>query len=206
MLKKNLRILLYSSNIWYLGEGMFAPIFGLFTQKIGGNILDISGIWATYLIATGIFTIIVGRLSDRNISKAKLMIAGYALNAFFTFCYIFVSSQLSLFVVQIGLGIASALATPTWDALYAQYEERKNAGQSWGMANGQSKVMTGLAVILGGVIVNRLSFDTLFITMGIIQVIATLYSVQLLKRQKYEAKIPSKKRLPRRARLKASNG
>ncbi|MGL4620813.1 MAG: MFS transporter, partial [Chroococcidiopsis sp.] len=159
---------------------MFAPIFGLFTQKIGGNILDISGIWAAYLVATGIFTILVGKLSDRNISKAKLMIIGYALNAIFTFCYLFVSSQLSLFLVQVGLGIASALATPTWNALYAQYEDREKAGQIWGMADGQSKVMTGLAVVLGGVIVNWLSFNTLFITMGTIQVIATLYSIQLL--------------------------
>lgn len=205
MLKKNIRILLYSSNIWYLGEGMFAPIFGIFTQKIGGNILDISGIWAAYLIATGIFTILVGRLSDRNISKAKLMVIGYALNAFFTFCYLFVSSQLSLFLVQVGLGIASALATPTWNALYAQYEDRSKAGQIWGMADGQSKVMTGVAVVLGGVIVNWLSFNTLFFAMGIIQVIATLYSVQLLTQQKNAAKLSSKKGVARRERLNASN-
>ncbi|NHC37761.1 MFS transporter [Scytonema millei] len=205
MLQKNLKILLYSSNIWYLGEGMFAPIFGLFTQKIGGNILDISGIWAAYLVATGIFTILVGKLSDRNISKAKLMIIGYALNAIFTFCYLFASSQLSLFVVQIGLGIASALATPTWNALYAQYEDRGNAGQIWGMADGQSKVMTGLAVVLGGVIVNWLSFNALFITMGTIQVIATLYSIQLLKQQRRAATTTDKKHLLRRHQINSSN-
>ena len=205
MLQKNLKILLYSSNIWYLGEGMFAPIFGLFTQKIGGNILDISGIWAAYLVATGIFTILVGKLSDRNISKAKLMIIGYALNAIFTFCYLFVSSQLSLFLVQVGLGIASALATPTWNALYAQYEDREKAGQIWGMADGQSKVMTGLAVVLGGVIVNWLSFNTLFITMGTIQVIATLYSIQLLKQQGRAAKTTDRKHLLRKHQINPSD-
>ncbi|MDV2996225.1 MAG: hypothetical protein N4J56_005879 [Chroococcidiopsis sp. SAG 2025] len=205
MLQKNLKILLYSSNIWYLGEGMFAPIFGLFTQKIGGNILDISGIWAAYLVATGIFTILVGKLSDRNISKAKLMIIGYALNAIFTFCYLFVSSQLSLFVVQVGLGIASALATPTWNALYAQCEDRGKAGQIWGMADGQSKVMTGLAVVLGGVIVNWLSFNTLFITMGTVQVIATLYSIQLLKQQGRAATTTNKKHLLRRHQINPSD-
>ncbi|MGL5925873.1 MFS transporter [Chroococcidiopsis sp.] len=205
MLQKNLKILLYSSNIWYLGEGMFAPIFGLFTQKIGGNILDISGIWAAYLVATGIFTILVGKLSDRNISKAKLMIIGYALNAIFTFCYLFVSSQLSLFLVQVGLGIASALATPTWNALYAQYEDREKAGQIWGMADGQSKVMTGLAVVLGGVIVNWLSFNTLFITMGTIQVIATLYSIQLLRQQGRAATTTDRKHLLRRHQINPSD-
>ena len=184
MLNKQLKILLYGSNIWYLGEGMFAPIFGLFSQKIGGNILDITGIWATYLIATGIFTVFIGEVSDRNVSKEKLMIAGYALNALFTFCYLFASSQMSLFLVQIGLGIASALATPTWNALYAKYEDEKKAGQIWGLADGQSKVVTGVAVVFGGFITHYFSFNILFITMGIIQVFATFYSSQILVKRK----------------------
>ena len=182
MLNKQLKILLYGSNIWYLGEGMFAPIFGVFTQKIGGNILDITSIWAAYLIATGIFTVFVGKISDKKLSKEKLLVTGYGLNAIFTFCYLFASSNFSLFIVQVGLGVASALSNPTWNALYAQYENKKQAGFIWGIADGQSKIFTGIAVVVGGFIANYFSFNTLFITMGIIQVLATFYSAQLLKK------------------------
>lgn len=185
-LSKTTRILLYSSSIWYLGEGMLGPILGVLTQKIGGNVLEISWIWATYLIATGIFTAFVGKLSDDKFSKEKLLVAGYALNALFTFGYLFASSTSRLLCIQVGLGIASALATPTWDALYAKHNARTNAGYLWGLAAGQTQLTTGFAMIIGGLIINYFSFNVLFITMGIIQIFATLFQAQILsKRHKY---------------------
>ena len=78
------------------------------------------------------------------------------------------------------------MATPTWNALYAQYEDKRKAGLIWGMAEGQTKVVTGTAIVIGGAIVNWLSFSTLFITMGLIQVFATFYSIQLLRKQKVQ--------------------
>jgi predicted MFS family arabinose efflux permease len=181
-LNRKIKILLYGSNIWSLGEGMMGPIFAIFNEKIGGSILDVSWIWASYLIATGMFTIFVGNISDAKISKEKLMIAGYALNTFFTFSYLLVSSSIDLFFVQIGLGLATALATPTWDALYAQHQNRENAGYIWGLAGGREQLITGVALIIGGLIVNYFSFQLLFITMGIVQAIATIYQAQILKK------------------------
>jgi len=181
-LNRTTRILLYGSSIWYLGEGMLGPILGVLTEKIGGNVLEISWIWATYLIATGIFTAFVGKLSDNKFSKEKLLVAGYALNALFTFGYLFASSTLRLLCVQVGLGIAAALATPTWDALYAKQNTRTDTGYIWGLAAGQTQLITGFAMILGGLIINYFSFNVLFITMGVIQVFATLYQAQILRR------------------------
>ena len=181
-LNKTTRILLYGSTIWYLGEGMLGPILGVLTEKIGGNVLDISWIWATYLIATGIFTAFVGRLSDNKFSKEKLLVAGYALNTVFTFGYLFASSTVHLVIVQIGLGIAAALATPTWDALYAKNNTQSNAGYIWGLAAGQTQLTTGCAMILGGLIIHHFSFNILFITMGTIQIFATLYQAQILQK------------------------
>lgn len=182
VLNSKTKTLLYGSNIWSLGEGMMGPIFAIFNQKIGGSILDISWIWATYLIATGVFTIFIGNISDRKISKEKLLVAGYALNTIFTFSYLLVASSLDLFFVQVGIGLATALATPTWDALYAQYQDDEQAGYVWGLAGGRDQLLTGFALIIGGLIVNYLSFQVLFITMGIIQAIATIYQAQILNK------------------------
>lgn len=162
---------------------MLGPLFAVFSAKVGGNILDISQVWGAYLIVTGVLTIFVGKIPKKLISTAKLMFCGYALNALFTFAYLFVSSQNDLLIVQIGLGIASALATPTWDALYAKYERRGNKQQIryiWALANGYIDIYTGFAIFIGGLIVNFLSFEFLFITMGIIQTIATIYVAQIL--------------------------
>jgi len=111
-----------------------------------------------------------------------MMIAGYSLNALFTFSYLLVSTPFHLFLVQAGLGIAAALAIPTWEALYdTNYENKKHEGYVWGLAGGQAQIVTGIAIIIGGLIVNYFSFRILFITMGIIQIIATIYQAQILK-------------------------
>ncbi len=177
------RTLLIGSSLWLLGEGMLGPLFAVFAAKIGGSILEITWAWAVYLIITGIFSLIIGQLSDGG-NKAKVMLFGYALNTIFTFGYIFVSSPLHLIIVQAGLGLASALATPTWNALYAEDENPQHAGFVWGLADGDFKFVTGIAIILGGLVVNYWSFKALFIIMGTVQAIATLYQLRVLKQQK----------------------
>ncbi|MEK6914666.1 MAG: hypothetical protein AABW83_03375 [Nanoarchaeota archaeon] len=72
------------------------------------------------------------------------------------------------------------MAGPTWDALYAKHEDRKHDGSAWGFADGLPKIVTALAIIIGGFIVSNFSFDLLFIIMGCIQVIATLYQAKII--------------------------
>src|SRR5688500_14524648 len=121
------KVLLHSSNLWYLGEGMLGPLFAVFAERVGGDVLDITWAWAIYLIVQGILPIWCGNLSDSRFSKEHILVVGYAINTIFTFWYLFVGAPVHLFAVQAGLGVAAALATPTWDALYAQYEDKKHA-------------------------------------------------------------------------------
>lgn len=181
-MKKPERILLHASNLWYLGEGMLGPLFAVYTERIGGDILDITWAWAIFLIISGALSIYFGKLAD-NYNTEKVMIIGYALNAIFTFGYLFVATPAHLFLVQIGLGIASAMATPSWNALYDKYSSRKSKGLIWGLASGQADLLTGVAIIIGGFIVANYSFKVLFITMGSIQLIATLYQATILKKR-----------------------
>lgn len=182
-LNRHIKILLYGGNIWYFGEGMLGPLFAVFTERVGGDILDISWAWATYLILAGLLYIVVGKITDKYDNAEKTMVLGYALNALFTFGYLFVSTSWHLFVVQAGLGIAAAMATPTWDALYAKHEDRKHDGFQWGLAGGEAQIITGVAIVIGGYIVSLVSFTALFLTMGIIQVIATIYQAQILRKR-----------------------
>ena len=179
-LDQRTKILLYSSNIWYLGEGMFGPLLAVFSGTIGGDVLDISWVWAVYLVVGGVCTVATGYLSDRYIRKEVLLVCGYALNTLFTFGYLFVDSAGDLLLVQVGLGVASALATPTWDALYAEGDTETSGGFRWGLAGGQADILTGLAVLMGGFIVTHLSFFALFTAMGVLQAVATLYQAQIL--------------------------
>ena len=182
-LNRNLRILLYGANIWYFGEGMLGPLLAVFTERIGGDVLDITWAWATYLMVTGVLYILIGKLIDGKDSKARIMVIGYGLNALATFGYLFVSSTWQLLLVQACLGIAAALATPTWCALYAKYEDKKHDTYEWGLAGGEGQIITGIAILIGGLLVNYFSFTVLFVIMGTIQVIAFFYQALILKKE-----------------------
>jgi len=177
MRDRRLTLLLHGANLWYLGEGMLGPLFAVFTQKVGGSVLDISWAWATYLIIAGLLHVVVGRLADTPIGKERLMVAGYAMNALFTFGYLLVDAPWKLFAVQAGLGIGSALATSTW---YALYSERADGSTEWGLTVGYREIILGGALITGGFIVSAFSFATLFVVMGSIQLIATAYQARIL--------------------------
>lgn len=179
MFNKKERTLLFANNLWYLSEGMLGPLFGVFCAKFQSTPLDISWVWALYLMSVGFVVIALGYISD-FIYKEKLLIIGYILQTIFTFCYIFVSTKKQLALLQIGLGISGGLSTTTWYALYARYENKEQEGLTWGLANGLASIYTGIALLCGGMIIAYASFEVLFTIMGIIQLMATIYVSRLM--------------------------
>ncbi|KTD75148.1 MFS transporter [Legionella waltersii] len=179
MFSKKERTLLFANNLWYLSEGMLGPLFGIFCAKFQSSPLDISWVWALYLISVGVVVIGLGYLSD-FIYKEKLLVLGYALQTIFTFCYILVSNKHQLALLQVGLGISGGLSTTTWYALYARYEDKTHEGLTWGLANGLSSIYTGIALLCGGLVIANFSFEVLFTIMGCIQFIATIYVSKLV--------------------------
>jgi len=184
--RKALKILLVSNNLWSLAEGMFGPLFALFANRVGGSILDVTWAWSGYLIVRGVASILVGKISDRWISKKSMMVGGFALNALLTFGYLSVSNRWGLLLVESGLGLAAALALPTWSSLFARYSGRTKNGWAWGLATGTDDFVTAVGIILGGLVVSQFSFTGLFVIMGFIQLIATTYLAKIL----YYVKLP----------------
>ncbi len=173
-LSRSAKILLLASSLWYFGEGLFGPLFAVFAEKVGGDIMDITWAWSLYLIVTGISYVAIGKIFNRTKWKSKLIVIGYALNTIFTFAYLLVDNTTSLLFVQVGLGLAEAISTPAWDASFASELEDTNDTFLWGIANGQSFFVSGIAIAIGGAIANYISFNALFIMMGCIQLLATI--------------------------------
>jgi hypothetical protein len=180
-ISKITKILLWGANIWFFGEGLLGPLFAVFTERLGGDILDVTWAWSIFLVVTGLCYIVTGRWITRHKNyRAKVMVAGYALNALFTFGYLLVSTPKQLFLIQAALGISEAIGSPSWDSLYARSLTEVNDTYAWGLAGGQAQIVTGIATMIGGFIVYYISFNVLFITMGIIQVMAAITQSRLL--------------------------
>lgn len=174
-------ILFMSATVWAFSDGMLGPLFAVFAERIGGDILSITWAWALFLAVTGIGMMFTGRLGD-TYGHYYLSVWGYIFSAIFTFGYMFVGDKWSLFFVQIGLGIGLALANPTWDALYDKYSGTgENDGLVWGTAAAGRYIAQAIAMIIGGFVVTHSSFTLLFFIMGCVMVLAASYQIRILK-------------------------
>lgn len=182
MLNKTELTLLWASNIGGFGMGMLGPLYAVFAIKVGGDVLELTSVYAAYLILMGLGIVLMGRISD-GIGYEKILLTGYAMRALGAFGYLFVHSVTSLLLVQIFLGVASALVEPTWYALYDKNSGDGNKdGYIWGLSSGLWFVSSGVAVVVGGYIVSTYSFEYLFIAMGTVMTLSTLYLSRILFR------------------------
>lgn len=178
-MNRALKYLMLGSYLWIFGEGLLGPLYAVFAQRVGGDVLALSAAYALYLIIAGVLIAIVGKYSDSH-GKASLLVAGYALNTVATFGYLLVDSTAGLFAVQALLGVALALANPTWFALVSERLDREHEGEEWGISDGGNKIAMGVALLLGGVVVELFGFRTLFLLMGSVQLAATVSQLSLL--------------------------
>jgi MFS family permease len=181
MLSKAESILLWSNAVWMLGWGMLGPLYAIFAKEIGGSVMELTWVYAIFMIVTGIGTLIVGRYAD-HVGLERLLVVGFGLTSLATYGYLAVDSILGLLAVQVLWGIATAISEPAWYALYDKHSgDGRRDGFVWSLSSGYSYVLRGVGMLLGGYLVAVYSFDTLFIVMGTVLALSTLYQARILR-------------------------
>lgn len=183
-MKKGLTFLLIADAFSNLGLGMIGPIYAIFVEKIGGDILDASWAFFSFTITAGVAIFLIGKWENRIHHKEKLVAGGYFLTSLGCLGYVFVQNQFELLVVQIILGLATAILNPAFDALYSHYVIREQETSDWGSWEASGFIMGACAALLGGYIVHFGSFNTLFLCMFAVEFIGFLISLSLFSAQK----------------------
>lgn len=179
-MKKWIKVLLAADFFILLAMGMIAPIYAIFVEQIGGDILDASGAWAAYALTSGILMFLIGKWGDYKKHYAKLLFFGYLLRAMAFLGYLFVENTMQLFAVQILLGLGLAMSLPTYDALYSTYLDRGKYATEWGLWEAMNMIVAALGALIGGAIANYFGFKILFVIMFIIGIIGVIFSSRLL--------------------------
>jgi MFS family permease len=169
-------LLLKISFLITFSESMLVPLYAVFTEKVGGSILDAGIAYAVFSIATGLM---IGLLGTRDVFERhtrQFLIAGFLVTVACDIGYIFVQNRWQLFGVQVLAGLASGLIEPAWDALFSDGIEEASA-KHWSIWAGGTHFLGGVAAVAGGAIVWLSSFTVLFITMAAIDVAAVVLLV-----------------------------
>jgi MFS family permease len=84
-----------------------------------------------------------------------------------------VQNRWQLFGAQVIAGLATGLIEPAWDSLFTDAIEHSSA-KHWSIWSGSTHLIAGAAALIGGVVVAYSSFTVLFVSMGLIDIVATL--------------------------------
>jgi MFS family permease len=172
-LSPKVRTLLKISFLTTFAESMLVPLYAAFTESVGGSILDAGTAFAVFSIATGIAVALIGTRPWFGRRIKVFLLLGFTLSAACDVSYMFVANKWQLFGAQLVAGLATGLIEPAWDALFTDDIKQPSAGH-WSIWAGGTHFSTGLAAIVGGLIVTHASFQTLFGCMALVDALAAL--------------------------------
>ena len=181
-LNKPLRILLITNSMIFFAAAMLAPIYALYVEKIGGDLLDASVAGGILAFTAGITVLLSGKYSDKIKENELIVVAGYAIVGTGFLFYTMIDSIWSLLAVQAMIGLGEAIYLPSFDALYSKHLNRNRSGAQWGMWESMRYFSTAIGAIAGGFIVTKFGFNVLFVIMAIFCYASAIYIFHLSRR------------------------
>lgn len=179
---KALRILLFTNALILIAVAMLGPIYALFVEKVGGDLLDASLSGGVFALAACITTLIAGKYADKTKNDKVIVFVGYSLMGIGFLLYIVVNSIWYLFLVQVLIGFAEAIYSPAFDALFSKHICICKAGREWGSWEAMNYLSGALGAIMGGFIIANFGFNTAFVIMAVMCFSSALYIFFLPKK------------------------
>jgi len=181
-MKRGLKILLLADGFVLFAFGLLAPIYAIFVEKIGGDVLDAGITYSIYLFVLGISIFFISRWENHQKYQGKLLAFSYLLFCIAAAGYLFVSNKYHLFIVQAVLGIAEAFNSPVYDGLFSKFLDRGRFVSEWGIYAGMRSIVTAIAAIVGGAVALYFGFKALFVSMILFSILGLLISIKLCEK------------------------
>ncbi|MBT3324442.1 MFS transporter [archaeon] len=180
-MNRNIKILLVASSFFMLAGGLFGPIYAIFVEEIGGDLLTAGAAYSIFAITAGVIIYFISKWEDKIKYKKELLIGSYALSCIGFLGYLFIQSPIHLFLVQIVFGIGDAIGTPLFDGLYSKNIDEGKDVSEWGAWESLNYIFQGIAALVGGYIALKYGFRPLFVIMLVLSIFGLGTSILLVK-------------------------
>jgi len=162
-----------------MSAAMLGPIYALFVEKVGGDLMDASIAGSIFALVAGLTTLISGKYSDKIKENKQVIVFGYAIMGVGFLLYLWVASVVSLFIVQAIIGFGEAIYAPAFDSLYSKHLDRHKSGRQWGAWESINYFTTAIGAIIGGGLVTLFGFQPLFVIMAMLCFGSAIYIYHL---------------------------
>ncbi|MEX2043321.1 MAG: MFS transporter [Patescibacteria group bacterium] len=188
MLDRRLGSLLFSNYLNLFGFSLFTPLYALFATQVGAGPELVGISWSFYTFVTAVMVLLFGRLETRIKDPGKAVVAGYFLLAIGAAAFLLVDNIVELFVVQAFNAIGAGMLLPAWKATYADDQHRGKETQQWALYDGGNMLFTAAGAAAGGIVLATAGFRGIFMVMAVLQFVAAIYSLRLVRGGKGRAR------------------
>ncbi|HII38585.1 TPA: MFS transporter [Candidatus Micrarchaeota archaeon] len=147
------------------GIGLTAPLFALFvTEQIAGaSVVEVGIATALFWLVKSILQIPVATYTDRQGVYKKFLAGGTLLMALVLFGYAFATNVTQIYALQVLDGLATALVTPAWMALFSRNLSKGKEGFEWSVYQTTSGIATAATAAIGGALVATTGFRNAYL-------------------------------------------
>lgn len=167
------------------GVGIVVPLLPVYAHDLGADGLYIGLVFAAFSISRTFMLPYFGRRSDKNGRKPFITLGLFAYTLV-SLAFILSTRVESLIGIRFFQGIASAMIMPAVQAYVGDITPTGREGFTMGLFNMSMFLGLSIGPLIGGVIRDRFSLSTSFISMGFLTFLGFLLSFFLLPPTKSE--------------------
>lgn len=165
--------------VWLAGWGLLAPIFAVFIleQIPGATVITVGTAAAIYWIVKSIVQIPVAIAIDRTASERDdylMLVVSLMLAGLTSFSYILVSTVWQLYLVEVLHAISFALYIPAWNGIFTRHLDPEHRALEFALDSGAVGIATGVAGLLGSIVIQAFGFQIIFIITAILSFVAAI--------------------------------
>ena len=180
--KKNLNVFIFSNSLFALAVGLFGPFYLIFVNKMGGSIENF-GFALGFIALSGALTFLIfGKYSDRIGRKPFLIVGGYV-SALIVLLYTVINSLWQLYLIQILSGFIIALFEISESSFLGDVTRKNNRGSEFGKYYAILGIIEAIAIFLGGMLAEKVSFKLMAYIISAIFIIATSFILKISERR-----------------------
>lgn len=182
LFNKPIRILLVTNGFILIAGAMLGPIYALFVEEIGGDLLDASYAFGVFALVAGLTTLISGKYADKLKENELIVVLGYGIMGMGFLGYTLVNSIWTLLVIQVIIGLGEAIYAPAFDSIYSKHLDGHKSGREWGAWEAINYFTTAFGAVVGGLLVTFFGFNVIFVAMGLFCFASAIYIFRLPRR------------------------
>jgi len=157
-----LKLFILINFLIILSAGFMMPVWAEFVHKIHGDIRTAGNAICIFSIILGFFTWFTAKIENQMGHEELILVFSQALFSLSYLGYFWVTSPIQLYLVQVALGVSSAIQVPALFSLYERYIPKSESTFYWGVWAGAYNIAIGLGALISAYTVQHFGFTIMF--------------------------------------------